>query len=140
MNVNDLINNTPRKEGTIQLTWEQYYQNILNLADVIKNTKKKLDGVYGFPRGGLIVAVCFSHLLNIPLVIDATKITLNTLIVDDIVETGKTFKSLKLEEPIENYITISLIKYKESPFIPTYWVWLTDRWVIFPYEVEQVKK
>ena len=68
MKINKLINKILEKE-TIELNWEQYYQSILDLSNIIKNTKKKFDGVYGFPRGGLIISVCFSHLLDIPLII-----------------------------------------------------------------------
>ena len=139
MNINELINSVPKSKKVIEVSWKKYYQSILYLSKLIKKSKKKFDAIYGIPRAGLITAVCFSYLLDLPVITDIKKVTLKTLIVDEIIETGATFRNLKLKEPIENYTTVALIKYKENPFIPTYWGWLTDRWVVFPYEIKNDK-
>ena len=123
-------------DDKIEENWEQFYQTVIDQASIIKNTGKKFDGIYGIPRGGLIVAVCFSHILELPLITDIKEATLKTLIVDEIVETGKAFKSLNLPEPIENYTTVALCKYKDCPFNPTHWLWLTNRYVKFPWEIK----
>lgn len=86
---------------------------------------KKFDGVFGIPAGGLVLATCLHYRLGLPLLLAPTK---NTLIVDDIVDTGKT---------IAHYVekgnfTISLFFHKQSEHVPDIWLHeKTDKWICF---------
>jgi len=54
---------------------------------ITKIRQKKYDGLYPIPRGGLILGLFLSHRLRMPIV---DKITNDTLIVDDICDSGNT--------------------------------------------------
>ena len=86
------------------ISWERFDKGCDDIASRIKS---KIDGgwwrisnIYGVPRGGLVVAVKLSHLLNLPIITDKDKIIPSkTIIVDDIVDTAgtltETVKALK---------------------------------------------
>ena len=88
----------------------------------------ELSGIYGIPRGGLCLAVALSHKLNTPLIQKPLK---NSLIVDDVFETGFTLSKFKNIEGANFFVLIS----KKQPI---WWrtVNLTDKkeWIVFPWE------
>lgn len=67
------------------VTWESVRAFIKELTTEYKNIK--FSGVYGLPRGGLILAVMLSHSLHIPLLAAPDK---ECLIVDDICDSGES--------------------------------------------------
>lgn len=67
------------------LDWIEFERAIKSLVRQLKDIE--LQGVYGVPRGGLVLAVRLSHELGIPLLDKPIK---GALWVDDIIETGKT--------------------------------------------------
>jgi hypoxanthine phosphoribosyltransferase len=74
-----------------------------------------------------------SHALGIPLIVDSTKITNNTLIVDDIADTGATLQRYGKNTRITMYY------HKQSTFIPHFWMYeKTDQWIKFPWETEEL--
>ena len=73
-----------------KLNWLEFDECIYSISMRCKN--KKFDGVYGFPRGGLCLAVALSHSLGLHL-LDKPKN--NSLIVDDIYDTGYTLEKIK---------------------------------------------
>ena len=85
--------------------------------------------IYGVTRGGLIPAVMLSHALGIPMTKFPTPD--DTLIVDDIVDTGKTVKAWSL-----NAFAALLYKPNTSSEIPTYFGhdFQEDVWIVFPWE------
>lgn len=86
----------------LPVSWTRYDFLVEELAyriteNPLNSDLKSLKYVYGIPRGGLVIAVCLSHRLRIPLVPDEQALygvcnNLNTLIVDDICDTGKTLE------------------------------------------------
>ena len=73
------------------MTWEEFNDSCDMIVEAIKKYYPfKFKNIYGIPRGGLVLAVRLSHLLDLPIIIHKTKIGQNTLIVDDIADTGKT--------------------------------------------------
>jgi hypoxanthine phosphoribosyltransferase len=114
-------------KSKIYLTWD----DIDNLVDILsKQITKNITSVMGLPRGGLIPAVMLSHKLNLPLINSPTE---NTLIVDDICDTGKTFERINA-----NYFACLHYKPHTSSFKPTIWAKSHegDEWVIYPWENE----
>ena len=111
---------------TRYFTWSEFDKSI----DYISNKCKfwKISGIYGIPRGGLCLAVALSHKLNIKLIEKPLK---NSLIVDDVFETGVTLSNFKNIEGANFFVLVSKSK-------PIWWnsVNLTDRkeWIIFPWE------
>ena len=108
------------------LSWNEFDNCV---ADITRKCKgKKFTGVYGFPRGGICLAVALSHSLNIPLL---NKPTNHSLIVDDICETGTTLKRVKNLLGTETHVWVSKIK-------PTWWKCYKrlkeEEWIVFPWE------
>ena len=89
---------------------------------------KKFEGVYGFPRGGLCLAVALSHSLGLPL-LDKPKN--NSLIVDDIYDTGYTLEKIKHLKGSETHVWIS----KKQPTWWNTYKYIKDKeWIVFPWE------
>ena len=109
-----------------KLSWIEFDECINSIYKKCKN--KKFEGVYGFPRGGLCLAVALSHSLGLPILEEPKK---NTLIVDDIYDTGYTLERIKHLEGSEAFVWISKKK-------PTWWnsyKYSQDKeWIIFPWE------
>ena len=107
-------------------TWSDFDKSVDYISDQCKFMK--LSGIYGVPRGGLCLAVALSHKLNIKLIEKPLK---NSLIVDDVFETGITLSNFKNIEGANFFVLIS----KEKPI----W-WNTvnfaskKEWVVFPWE------
>ena len=89
---------------------------------------KDFSGIYGVPRGGLCLAVALSHKLKIELISEPLK---NSLIVDDVYETGLTLTTFKDIEGAMFFVLFSKIK-------PTWWntVFISQNndWIVFPWE------
>ena len=75
---------------TRYFTWSEFDKSVDYIANQCK--KMKLTGIYGVPRGGLCLAVALSHKLNIQLIEEPLK---DSLIVDDVNETGITLRNFK---------------------------------------------
>ena len=110
-------------------TWNEFDESV----DYIANECKffKLSGIYGVPRGGLCLAVALSHRLNFKLIDKPLK---NSLIVDDIFETGQTLSNFKNIEGANFFVLVSKTK-------PTWWntVNLSTKkeWIVFPWEYKK---
>ena len=107
-------------------TWRELDKSVEQIANTCKF--KKFSGIYGVPRGGLCLAVALSHKLNIDLISEPLK---NSLIVDDVYETGQTLTTFKDIEGAMFFVLFSKIK-------PTWWntlhVTKKSQWIVFPWE------
>ena len=107
-------------------TWNEFDKSV----DIISNQCKflKFSGIYGIPRGGLCLAVALSHRLKVKLIERPLK---NSLIVDDIFETGITLNNFKNIEGAKFFVLISKSK-------PIWWNTVSlaqpKEWVVFPWE------
>ena len=108
------------------LTWTEFDKSVENIASKCKNLE--FSGIYGVPRGGLCLAVALSHKLKINLISEPMK---NSLIVDDIYETGITLNTYKDIEGALFFVLFSKVK-------PTWWnaVHISEprEWIVFPWE------
>ena len=109
-----------------KLNWIEFEECIFSITKQSKG--KKFEGVYGFPRGGLCLAVALSHSIGIPLLNEPKE---NSLIIDDIYETGYTLEKIRYLKGSEVHVWISKKK-------PTWWnayKYINDNeWIIFPWE------
>ena len=107
-------------------TWSEFDESVEKIAKECKFLE--LSGIYGIPRGGLCLAVALSHKLKLNLIAEPIK---NSLIVDDIYETGITLNKFKDTEGAMFYVLFSKIK-------PTWWnaVHISEKkeWIVFPWE------
>ena len=107
-------------------SWNEFDKSVENIADKCKFLN--FSGIYGVPRGGLCLAVALSHKLKINLISEPIK---NSLIVDDVYETGITLSTFKDIEGAMFFVLFSKVK-------PTWWnsVHISEKkeWIIFPWE------
>ena len=107
-------------------TWNEFDKSVEHIATKCKSLD--FSGIYGVPRGGLCLAVALSHKLKINLIPEPTK---NSLIVDDIYETGITLNSFKDIEGATFFVLFSKIS-------PTWWntvkIANEKEWIVFPWE------
>lgn len=122
---------------TLTSTWEELHNGCKELANQVLKDKRKIDCIYGIPRGGLIPAVILSHLLNKPLRHPGGLGDI-CLLIDDICDTGLTMKVHKSDTP--NCITATLYKHRFSKFTPDYYYEEVGEWVLFPWETEESSK
>ena len=107
-------------------TWNEFDKSVEHIYNKCKFIE--FSGIYGVPRGGLCLAVALSHKLKINLISKPIK---NSLIVDDVYETGITLKTFKNIEGAMFFVLFSKIK-------PTWWntVHISEKskWIVFPWE------
>ena len=107
-------------------TWKDFDKSVEHIANKCKFLE--FSGIYGVPRGGLCLAVALSHKLKINLISEPKK---NSLILDDVYETGITLNSFKDIEGAMFFVLFSKIK-------PTWWntVFISEKseWIVFPWE------
>lgn len=137
------------EENLYRLDWPEYMAAAERLADHIVSTPgpNSIVGIVTVPRGGLILAVVLSHLLNIPyrgellpgasewnrLVLSRPPACAQAdlLLVDDLVDTGNTIGELNWAG------RTAVLLWKEGSTVRPDWY---DRkipgqwWVVFPYE------
>jgi hypoxanthine phosphoribosyltransferase len=108
------------------LTWDEFDEAVYRIANMYEG--RAFNGVYGFPRGGLCLAVALSHHLELPLL---SELEPDCLVVDDIYETGRTLTEARKMQGCEFVVWISKIA-------PTWWravqVEHGPEWVVFPWE------
>lgn len=126
----------------IYYSWHQFDEDAREIAEWAKRYNFK--SVFGIPRGGLVVAVKMSHLLKIPLLLSRDDITNDTLVVDDIIDTGKTMHKLLFSLLGANVMVASLFVGpefgdEERKVAPDFFLHRKtdkDTWVVFPWEDE----
>ena len=111
---------------TTYFTWSDFDKSVLHIANKCKSLE--FSGIYGVPRGGLCLAVALSHKLKVNLISKPKK---NSLIIDDVYETGITLNTFKDIEGAMFYVLFSKIK-------PTWWntvnISTKREWIVFPWE------
>ena len=125
--------------------WDEIKVLVDFLCYKIKEQNIHIENIYGIQRGGLIPAVMISHWLDIRM--GKGDIGPNTLIVDDICDSGET-----LDKLVEKYQTLysypfnlktAVLHYKPhtSCFEPTLYAekWNKNVWLIYPWEKEDSK-
>ena len=106
--------------------WDDINILVDELCSTIISSGVQIKSVTGIERGGLIPAVMISHKLNIPYV---TKINKDTLVVDDICDSGETLKNM-----VAGY-TATLHYKKTASFTPDFYSKeVGEEWIVYPWE------
>ena len=109
-----------------KLTWLEFDECIHSIYKQCKD--KNFEGVFGFPRGGLCLAVALSHWLVLPLLDEPKE---NSLIVDDIYDSGRTLENIRHIKGSETHVWVS----KKNPTWWNSYKYVNDnKWIIFPWE------
>lgn len=140
------------------VSWEQFHRDSRALAWRLLDTKKKWDRIIAVARGGLIPAAIIARELDIHYV-DTICISSYTLqyqrelsilkrvtefkdrgdrylIIDDLVDTGKTGKAVRDMIPGAYFATV-YAKPDGRPMVDTFITEVSqDTWVLFPWDSE----
>lgn len=118
----------------IPFSWKDFESAIDILIEKLSPFDNMFDCIYGIPRGGLVLAVALSHRLNKPLVRKVRDS--RTLVVDNIIDTGKTTEVLK---SLEGFMgPVATIHYTGVPVKCNLLAFAYEKrgseWVIYPWE------
>lgn len=110
----------------LYLSWEDINILVEDLCQTIASSGAEIKSITGIQRGGLIPAVMISHKLHIPFV---SRINKDTLVVDDICDTGETLKNT-----IGMYT--ATLHYKPTAiFTPDFYSKeVGTEWIVYPWE------
>jgi hypoxanthine phosphoribosyltransferase len=121
----------------IEYNWTQLMQDCEMIAEALRyrDDKYKIKWIYGPPRGGCIFAVILSHKLNAKYLttLKEKHNPLNTLIVDDVSDTGATLKDLVRRKP---YVTATAFIKPQTIYIPNIYCRTVSNktWIDYPWE------
>lgn len=146
--------------------WDEVYDLLLKLAKKIVDDNYRPDLIVGIARGGWIVARILSDLLDIkdignirvefyedvlltrnhPYITQEISVEVkgkSVLLCDDVADTGKSLKVAAdyLRSKGVSELKISTLHLKSKSMVrPNYYVFKTDAWIIYPWEVFETIK
>jgi len=124
-----------KESSTVECSWEDVNNYLEKLATNLDS--RIFSGVYGIPRGGLVLASWLSHKMCLPLLSAPAD---RCIIIDDICDSGESLvhyaqNSSGSSDPRHYYITTMYHKPNKLQVEPDYYYELKeDKWIIFPWE------
>jgi len=118
------------------VTWKDMELYIENVVNWVKAKQIQPTGVYGIPRGGLILATLLSYRLDIPLLLAPTQ---GCIIIDDIADSGRTLCHYTDNDTQFNKYYITTMYYHDRSMVTPdyYYARKEDKWIVFPWEFEK---
>lgn len=112
-----------------KLNWHDFAIAVSRLEYRLKTIPNAV-GVYGVPRGGLVLSVALSHRLNLPLLLEPCD---GMIWVDDIIDSGKT-----VNEITHKPAAIACWVNRNNGQMADVSAYMTfgDEWFLFPWEQE----
>lgn len=102
-----------------KITWSEIEKLIKILSEKIKGTGREFTNISTISRGGLVPARLLADHLGIDsILVDQKKISSESIFIDDIFDSGKTFKKIinKVDNPSDLvYVTIFARRGKKFP-------------------------
>lgn len=139
----------------IYIRWEEFHQDVKSVCEKIKNSGT-YNKIVAISRGGLLPAGIIAyeldirncHAINIATYIgdehreldhldnldDVGEINSQTLIVDDLADSGQTFRLLRQEFPKTRFVSI-YSKPAGLKEVDIYARELPDQWIVFPWDI-----
>lgn len=143
-------------DDKIYLSWEEFHNDVKCLCEKIKQSGT-YDKIVAISRGGLIPAgivayelnIRNSSIINIATYIGAEHLKLdevdmpeyvgkvdeNTLIIDDLSDSGQTFRVMRRQFPQGKFVTV-YAKPKGKDEAEIFAKEIPDKWVVFPWDKE----
>ena len=114
----------------IKLTHEELETLVAKIAAKIQKNGDipKIRNIFGIPRGGYPIAITLGMMLDKPVLTDESRVLKDTLIVDDLVDSGKTISKYK-----DNKKAVVFVKHNKKKLVD-YYADEIDEWVQFPDE------
>lgn len=138
----------------IYIKWNEFHQDTINLCKKIKQNGK-YNKIVAISRGGLLPAGILAYELdirntqainissydgeqqrsldNVEICDNVGAVDENTLIVDDLSDTGTTFKLLRSRFPNARYVTV-YAKPKGQSVVDIFAREMPDEWLVFPWD------
>lgn len=116
------------------VTWQEVDEFI---NDVIKYYQDvTISGVYGIPRGGIILASILSYRMDIPMLMAPAK---DCIVIDDIADSGETLLHYDRNSSAggvkKGYHIVTMFFKETSSVKPEFFKHLkTDKWIVYPWE------
>jgi len=147
----------------ISMGWHEFEKAIGTLVNALKR-RYDPDIIVGVARGGLFPAVRLSHLMGDKtlriihvkyykgvnmrmekpkLLADVGRLKGKVLVVDDVADTGTTLEFVvkHIKRKGAKKVKVATIAMKpKSTFKPDFFVFKTDKWIIFPWEEMPAKE
>ena len=139
----------------IYIKWDEFHQDVKTICKKIQTTKK-IDKIVAISRGGLLPAGIIAyetdirncHSINIATYVgnehkeldkfenleDVGEVNENTLVIDDLSDSGQTFRLLRKVYPNACFATI-YAKEKSLNEVDLYSRVLPDEWIVFPWDL-----
>ena len=139
----------------LYINWQEFHQDTKALAEKIR-AHGKFDKIIAISRGGLIPAGILAYELDIrnsqainissydgenrraedqiEVSADIGAVDAATLIVDDLSDTGRTFKILRQIYPSATYVTV-YAKEQGASQVDIHALDLPNQWVVFPWDI-----
>lgn len=138
----------------LYINWDEFHQHAKELCNKIKQSGE-YDKIVAISRGGLIPAGILAYELNIrnsqainissydedkqradediEIFGNVGEVNEKTLIVDDLSDTGKTFRILRKRYPQAKYAAV-YTKAKGQSVVDIYARPMPDEWIVFPWD------
>lgn len=135
--------------------WEEFHQDVKHLANKIKKENIKYNKIIAVSRGGLVPAGILAYELDISnchsinvstysnytqnkvekleIVEDLGIVDENTLVVDDLSDTGQTFRLLRNRFPQARFVAV-YSKPAGLEAVDVYAREFPDNWIVFPWD------
>lgn len=141
-----------KNQKYLKITWNAFHQDVKILAQKINATK--YNKIYAIARGGLAPACVLAHELNIRNVdaigvigyqaqVQQKEIQLvteihgdgeNCIVIDDLIDSGKTIEFLRPKLPKALFVTI-YAKPARKDLVDFYAIeFPAEKWILFPWE------
>lgn len=139
----------------IYISWEEFHQHTKNLCQKLK-TQGQYNKIIAVSRGGLIPAGIIAYELDIrnneainfssydndeqrktediEFEAHVGDVDSQTLIVDDLADSGRTFEVLRQYYPKATFVTV-YAKQKGASQVDIYAEDMPDEWIVFPWDI-----
>ena len=144
-NVIMLTKTRSRWTGNSFHTWSDVEEDVKILAEKIKNTGFRFDKIATVSRGGLIPARLLADHLDVKdIFVDKNKIPAKTLFIDDIYDSGRTFRKILSHVKFpDNFVYATLIARRKTEY-PKQLIYAKKtkgmEYIVFPWELLEQKR
>jgi len=118
-----------------KISWVQVEIFAKVLTNQLKVERLKIENIYPVGRGGMIPAVMLSHLLDLPVTLKKSAISNHTIVIDEIVDTGRTMQEFRTMYP--RAWRVALMESSKLEICDYYGSkYDNNDYILFPWEVE----